>query len=135
MKRINVIILLALLVTSLACGLFSGNRGGSEEIVPSGGDDVTEESPPLSESGDDSSMNNAEFPLPSDVENFMDLGDSGINYQTSLSLDEVVDIYRKYCKGILSDSQIKRSADLILNMENEPDLQELYDICTFRHMV
>jgi hypothetical protein len=47
----------------------------------------------------------------------------------------VVDIYRKYCKGILSDSQIKRTTELILNMENEPDLQELYDICTFRHMV
>ncbi|MBU2261933.1 MAG: MmgE/PrpD family protein [Proteobacteria bacterium] len=52
-----------------------------------------------------------------------------------LSMDQVVDIYRKYCKGILSDSQIKRTTDLILNMENEPDLQELYDICTFRHMV
>jgi hypothetical protein len=26
-------------------------------------------------------------------------------------------------------------ADIILNMENEPDLQELFDICTFRHMV
>ena len=52
-----------------------------------------------------------------------------------LSMDAVVDIYRKYCKGILSDSQIKRTTDLILNMEKEPDLQELYDICTFRHMV
>jgi 2-methylcitrate dehydratase PrpD len=52
-----------------------------------------------------------------------------------LSMDQVVDIYRKYCKGILSDSQIKRTTDLILNMENEPDLQELYDICTFRYMV
>ena len=52
-----------------------------------------------------------------------------------LSMDQVVDIYRKYCKGILSDSQIKRTTELILNMENEPDLQELYDICTFRHMV
>lgn len=94
MKRNNVIILLALLVTSLACGLLSGNRGSSEEVVPSGGDDVTEESPTLSESGDDSNTNNAEFPLPSDVENFMDLGNSGINYQTSLSLTEVVDFYR-----------------------------------------
>ncbi|MFC1580849.1 MmgE/PrpD family protein [Thermodesulfobacteriota bacterium] len=51
-----------------------------------------------------------------------------------LSMDQVVDIYRKYCKGILSDPQIERSKDIILNMENEPDLQELYDICTFRHM-
>jgi 2-methylcitrate dehydratase PrpD len=52
-----------------------------------------------------------------------------------LSMDQVVDIYRKYCKGILPDAQIERSKDIILNMENEPDLQELYDICTFRHMI
>jgi 2-methylcitrate dehydratase PrpD len=52
-----------------------------------------------------------------------------------LSMDESVAIYRKYCKGILSDAHIERSKDIILNMENEPDLQELFDICTFRHMV
>jgi 2-methylcitrate dehydratase PrpD len=52
-----------------------------------------------------------------------------------LSMDESVAIYRKYCKGILSDTHIERSKDIILNMENEPDLQELFDICTFRHMV
>jgi len=52
-----------------------------------------------------------------------------------LSMDQSVDIYRKYCRGILSDAQIERSKDIILNMENEVDLQELFDICTFRHMV
>jgi len=52
-----------------------------------------------------------------------------------LNMDQVVDIYRKYCKGILSDTQIERTKDIILNMENEPDLQELFDICTFRHLV
>ena len=52
-----------------------------------------------------------------------------------LSMDQVVDIYRKYCKGILSDAQIDRTKDIILNLENEPDLRELYDICTFRHMI
>lgn len=52
-----------------------------------------------------------------------------------LTMDQVVDIYRKYCKGILSDKQIERTKDIILNMENEPDLQELFDICTFRHLV
>jgi len=52
-----------------------------------------------------------------------------------LTMDEVVDIYRKYCKGILSDDQIERTKDIILNMENEPDLQELFDVCTFRHLV
>lgn len=51
-----------------------------------------------------------------------------------LSMDQVVGIYKKYMKGLLSEAQIERTSELILNMENEPDLQELYDICTFRHM-
>jgi 2-methylcitrate dehydratase PrpD len=51
-----------------------------------------------------------------------------------LTRDQVVEIYRKYCKGILSDAQIERSKDIILNLENEPDIKELADICTFRHM-
>jgi hypothetical protein len=55
--------------------------------------------------------------------------------ENPLSMDQVVDIYRKYCRGILSDAHIERTKDIILNMENEPDLQELFDICTFRHMV
>ena len=52
-----------------------------------------------------------------------------------LNMDQMVDIYRKYCKGILSDAHIKRTTDIILNMENQPDLQELFDICTFRHFL
>jgi len=51
-----------------------------------------------------------------------------------LTRDQVVEIYRKYCKGILSHAQIERSKDIILNLEDEPDLKELADICTFRHM-
>jgi 2-methylcitrate dehydratase PrpD len=51
-----------------------------------------------------------------------------------LSMDQVVEIYRKYCRGILSDAQIERSKDIILNLENEPDIKELADICTYRHL-
>lgn len=36
-----------------------------------------------------------EFPLPADVQNFMKLGDEAINYQTNLSLEEVVAFYRE----------------------------------------
>ncbi len=64
---------------------------------------------------------------------FMDQPYGGPKYP--LTMDQVVDIYRKYCKGILPDAQIERVKDIILNMENEPDLQELFDICTFRHLV
>jgi 2-methylcitrate dehydratase PrpD len=52
-----------------------------------------------------------------------------------LTMEQVVDIYRRYCKGILPDDQIEHTKDIILNMEHEPDLQELFDICTFRHVV
>jgi 2-methylcitrate dehydratase PrpD len=51
-----------------------------------------------------------------------------------LSMDQVVEIYRKYCRGILSEAQIERSKDIILNLENEPDIKELADICTYRHL-
>ncbi len=50
-----------------------------------------------------------------------------------LSMNQVVDIYRKYCRGILSTAQIERTKDIILNMEQASDLQELFDICTYRH--
>lgn len=49
-----------------------------------------------------------------------------------LSMDQVVDIYRKYCNGILPDEKIERTKNIILNMENEPDFQELFEICTFK---
>jgi 2-methylcitrate dehydratase PrpD len=51
-----------------------------------------------------------------------------------LTMDQVVEIYFKYMKGILSDAQIERSKDIILNLENEPDIKELADICTLRYM-
>lgn len=51
-----------------------------------------------------------------------------------LTMDQVVEIYRKYMKGILSSDQIERTKDIILNLENEPDIKELADICTFRHL-
>lgn len=53
----------------------------------------------------------------------------------TLTMGQLVDIYRKYCRGILSEAHIERTKDIILNMENEPDLQELFDICAFRHLV
>ncbi|MDH4264664.1 MAG: MmgE/PrpD family protein [Deltaproteobacteria bacterium] len=52
-----------------------------------------------------------------------------------LTMDQVVDIYRKYLKGILSEKHIERTKDIILNLENEPDIKELSDICTFRHLI
>jgi hypothetical protein len=49
-----------------------------------------------------------------------------------LTLDQVLSIYRANCAGILADDQIDRTSQIILTMESKPDLQELFDICTFR---
>ena len=96
MKRNNLLTLLAmLLITSLACSLFSGGQSGPEESLPPGGDSLPEDAPPPSGSEEGGSTEyDTEFPLPSDVQNLMDLGPGGINYQTSMSLTDVVDFYR-----------------------------------------
>jgi 2-methylcitrate dehydratase PrpD len=64
------------------------------------------------------------------ITGYMDQPYGGPKYP--LSMDEVVAIYRKYCKGIISDKKIERTEAIILNMENEPDFQELFKICTFK---
>ena len=86
--------LAALVLVSLACGLFSGGDSSSEvDTLPGSEEGSNEASPP--ESVPDNSGNlDTEFPLPPDVENLMDLGDGAINYQTPMSLTDVVEFYR-----------------------------------------
>jgi len=43
----------------------------------------------------DQSLIDTDFPLPDDVQNIMQLDENTINFQTSMSLQEVVDFYRK----------------------------------------
>ncbi|MBU0510754.1 MAG: hypothetical protein KJ638_03500 [Chloroflexi bacterium] len=82
MKHNRLFLTLAVLIlASLACSLFGGGGSGSSGVGDS----------PSSAGG--SGKYDTEFPLPSKVENFMDLGDS-INYQTPMKLTEVVDFYR-----------------------------------------
>ena len=50
------------------------------------------EKPPEPPSGMDELE--SDFPLPDDVQNFMQLDENSINFQTNLSLEEVVDFYR-----------------------------------------
>lgn len=89
--------LVVLSIASLACGLFSGGtRTGESPSAPAesggGGADAGDASTPTPpERGDF----DTEFPLPSNVENFMKLADGSINYQTSLSIPEVVEFYRE----------------------------------------
>lgn len=64
------------------------------------------------------------------ISGFMEQPYGGPKYP--LSMDQVVAIYRKYCKGVISDEKIERTKEIILNMENEPDFKELFEICTFK---
>jgi len=85
MKHSRAIIFLAILVAaSLACGLFGSGSEGSQESVPSSSEST----------GDSSDKVDTDFPLPPKVENFMDLGEGGVNYQTSMKLNDVVEFYR-----------------------------------------
>ena len=90
MKHNRLLLVIAtLLIASLACGLFGG---GSSD---SGTDGVPGEVPSSGGSaGGSSGTYETEFPLPANVDNFMDLGDGAINYQTSMSLNDVVKFYR-----------------------------------------
>jgi hypothetical protein len=83
MKHNQLFLALVFLVfASLACSLFGGGSGSSG----------VGDSP--SSAGGGSGKYDTEFPLPSKVENFMDLGNDSINYQTSMKLTDVVDFYR-----------------------------------------
>ena len=52
-----------------------------------------EEAEPAPEVAPEEEMS-SDFPLPDDAENLMDLGDGAINFQTSLSIPDVVTFYR-----------------------------------------
>lgn len=99
------LVLVVLVLASLACSL-GGGDSSSEVSPPSGGDSApvdvspTEvsapeeitptEAPPAADSG----KYDTEFPMPEKVDNFTDMGDGAINYQTALKLEDVVAFYR-----------------------------------------
>jgi len=84
--------LIVLLAAMLACSLFSG---GSAESSPSTGVEAPgDASAPQAPAGNSSGKYDTEFPLPSDIQNFTSMGDEAINYQTSLTLNEVIEFYR-----------------------------------------
>ena len=49
-----------------------------------------------------------------------------------LTSAQIVDLYRKYTRNILTLDQISRTIDLTLDLENIKDLSELINIITFR---
>ncbi|MBL8091570.1 MAG: hypothetical protein JNJ43_14635 [Anaerolineales bacterium] len=108
-KRIYIAILI-LILASLACQTImgGGDSTSQEELPPfeySDGDSETEE--PSTESGESNpSFGNSEFPMPSDATNVFDVAGT-VNYQTKLSLDEVMSFYRdEYGKQGLTEREL-----------------------------
>jgi hypothetical protein len=81
-----------LILGLLACQVAGGGSATDEPSVPSGGTDATEA--PASGGGDTSTVD-ADFPMPSDASNVMEMGGGVLNYQTKLTLDEAMDFYRE----------------------------------------
>jgi hypothetical protein len=108
MKRNRVLIFLVVLLTiSLACGLFGGGSSGSDETVPSGDDSQSGGS-----TSSASTAYNTEFPLPSNIDNFADLGDGAINYQAPMALTDVVVFYRDAFKNA---GYVERDITTVIN--------------------
>jgi len=109
--------LIVLLISSLACNALNrGAKPTATEIAPNSGGGVvateapsdadTEEPEPTSAETSPSGFN-TEFPLPSDVSNFTDMGNGGINFQTKMSVKDSIAFYRDaFAKAGYKERQI-----------------------------
>jgi 2-methylcitrate dehydratase PrpD len=52
-----------------------------------------------------------------------------------LTMEQVLSIYRNDSKGVLAQAQIERTIEIVLDIENTPNLQELFNICTYQRTV
>ena len=87
MKRNRVILfLMSLVIVTLACGFFGGGNWA--------GDSAPETVAPSTGSEDAGESYDYDFPTPPDAQNLMEMGTGGINFQTTMSLNEVVAFYR-----------------------------------------
>jgi hypothetical protein len=98
MKKLTMVLaVLALLVSSLACQALTGGRGENPmETIPSVDNPSDPQPAPFDESSEDfnfSFSGDSDFPMPNDAKNIISVAGT-VNYQTSLSLDEVMDFYR-----------------------------------------
>jgi hypothetical protein len=103
-------ILAALVSASLACSLLSGGSNQATEAPNKPEVQMTEEAPVVEtqemEITEAPVMTEApaeteapasydtKFPLPDDVRNFMKTGSDGINFQTGMTMQAVIDFYR-----------------------------------------
>ncbi len=78
-----------LIVASFACQALSG--GGSKPSSSAGG---SSSSGGGAGGGNGSGGGSSQFPVPSNVSNLMDLGNGSVNFQTNMSLKDVIAFYR-----------------------------------------
>jgi len=119
-----ILLIISILTVSLACSFAQDVIGGEEqsdgptsqktttttELQDKGEDElsaadqeVEEDSSPATGGQQDEVETTLEeavvydtvFPLPEDVQNFIDLGDDSVNFQTSLSIEEAIAFYRQ----------------------------------------
>ena len=98
-KRLVFVILALILALSLACSL--GGQPPTEEPQPMPpveevASSIPEEPAQEEESASSSANLESDFPIPDDVDSnsIMELGNSAINFQTSLSMADAVSFYR-----------------------------------------
>jgi hypothetical protein len=113
MKRTTrrmLMVLAALVCASLACSLLSGGGSQATEAPVMPEVQMTEEAPVMETQEMDTpempvlteapaeteapASYDTNFPLPDDVRNFMKMGSDGINFQTGMSMQAVIDFYR-----------------------------------------
>ncbi len=109
MKKINILLaILVLVLASLACQTVMGGGGEGFEIpdlpeitevpqVPQSNENDSQVPPtvPPVPGGDGITIGGqAEFPVPDDAANMLNMGDDNVNFQTNLSLDEAMNFYR-----------------------------------------
>ncbi len=106
LKGWTLVIILAALVITLACGLPFGRDTGGDVDKPLQAekmDEKVEEHSTTPLQGDeverDSPAVNGDFPLPPQAQNLIVVGEGAINYQVKMSLEEVVKFYRTTLGG------------------------------------
>ncbi len=95
MKKYGILLaILVLVFASLACQMITGDGSGVDQTAPVDNPDDSPTAVPAS-SGDDnySFGGDSDFPMPDDAKNVVSVAGT-VNYQTTLSLDEVMDFYR-----------------------------------------
>jgi len=95
MKKYGILLaILALVFSSLACQMVTGDGGAVDQTTPVDNPDDSPTATPASSSDDNFSFgDDSDFPMPDDAKNVVSAAGT-VNFQTNLGLDEVMDFYR-----------------------------------------